>query len=375
MSPETRAHLLRFYDGRMLPDEMFAAMSGDPGWFSRATIARSARVRHFAPRPFDPGTLVIHDHGRQFDLYDYLSINRVTGLMVLKRGELAFECYQNGLTANTPWHSCSLAKSVASTLMGMAVQEGAIASLEQTIGDYLDMAGPYREVTLRQLLGMCSGVRWNEAYSDSRSDRRGLLDAQTRCEPGAIVAFMQTLDAHAPAGSAWTYSTGESYLVAAVMEQATGMSLAAYASERLWSRIGMQHDATWWTESPGGMTVSGSGLYATLGDYARFGQFALEGGRAGGQALLPADWFARAGAAQHIHGGTVPYGYMWWIPQHPAPELAGAFQAEGIYGQYIHVNPAHELVAVVLSARNKPTAAYRLEISDNAFFAALATAT
>ena len=152
-----------------------------------------------------------------------------------------------------------------------------------------------------------------------------MLAVQSRWQPGGILGFMKDLPAATPPGGAWTYNTGESYLVGAVMEAATGVSLADYLSDRIWSRAGMAMDARWWSEAPDGLTISGSGMNACLGDYARFGQFVLEGGRIGDAHLLP----------------------------------------DG---------PAEELVVVVASARAKPGYRRRLEINDDAFFAAVARA-
>jgi CubicO group peptidase (beta-lactamase class C family) len=176
------------------------------------------------------------------------------------------------------------------------------------------------------------------------------------------------------AGGAWAYNTGESYLVAALLENATGRSLTDYLSEKIWSRLGMDQDATWWLDSPGGMVVSGSGMGATMRDYARFGQFVLDDGVIEGERVVPAGWFREAGAPYHIGEKLVPYGYMWWVPELQAPELEGAFQAEGIYGQYIHVNPRENLMIVLLSARSKPNYRLRYELNDDAFFAAVARA-
>lgn len=136
----------------------------------------------------------------------------------------------------------------------------------------------------------------------------------------------------------------------------------------------MESDASWWSESPDGMTIAGSGMHATLRDYGRFGQFVLDEGRIGAETLLPEGWNAEAGAGYRIGETMIPYGYMWWIPLLPDPALAGSFQAEGIYGQHIHINPRERLVVVVLCARSKPSYRQRLEINDDAFFAAVARA-
>lgn len=374
MTPQAAARLTRFYDGTLLPDEMIEVMTTDQGWFPSRVIRAGGTVRDFADHPGGLPPIRIADQARVFDLYDYLTTNAIAGLVILKRGQMVFQTGQRGVGPETLWHSCSLAKSIAATLVGVALKEGAIRSLDDPVSHYVAVEGGYRAVTLRQLLRMNSGIRWNEDYVDPASDRRRLLAVQSRWQPGGILGFMKDLPAATPPGGAWTYNTGESYLVGAVMEAATGVSLADYLSDRIWSRAGMAMDARWWSEAPDGLTISGSGMNACLGDYARFGQFVLDGGRIGDEHLLPDGWVAEAGAPYRIGDRVVPYGYMWWVPELPDPILAGSFQAEGIYGQYIHINPAEELVVVVASARAKPGYRRRLEINDDAFFAAVARA-
>jgi CubicO group peptidase (beta-lactamase class C family) len=369
-----RSQLMSFFDGTLLPDELVATMSADQGWFPARVVRRGGEVRPLQHAPFGLPPLAIQDHGRSFDLRDYLSVNRVAGLLVLKDGAVVAEHYGLGIGAETRWNSCSLAKSVAATLVGIALKEGAIASLDDPVTRYMPLGGVYAQVSVRQLLRLASGVRWREDYTDATSDRRQLLDIQCRWEEGGIARHMASLPAATAAGASWTYNTGESYLIGLLMQNATGMSLADYCSEKLWSRLGMEADTSWWSESPAGMTIAGSGMHATLRDYGRFGQFVLDEGRIGDEKMLPDGWNAEAGAGFDIGDETIPYGYMWWIPVLHDARLAGCFQAEGIYGQHIHINPSERLVVVVLCARSKPSFRQRLEINDDAFFAAVAGA-
>lgn len=373
MKPEAQAQIRRFFDGTLLPDEVMEAMTGDCGWFPSRTVMPGSHATAFESAGSSLEGLRVEDHGRSFDLYDYLSVNRVAGLMVLKDGKRVVEVYSLGIDARTMWNSCSLAKSVSSTLVGIAAGEGLI-DLDAPVTRYADVGGIYKNVSIRQLLRMASGIRWRETYEDPTSERRQLLDIQIEWRKRGILDFMEGLPAETPPGKSWKYNTGESYVVSAVMEGATGMNMADYLQSRLWSKLGMEAEARLWTESVGGMAISGSGMFATMRDYARFGQFVLGGGRVGGLDLLPEGWVAEAGAPFEIDGTIIPYGYMWWIPVLDDPELNGSFQAEGIYGQFIHINPRRRLVAVVLSARSKPGYTKRFEINDDAFFAALARA-
>lgn len=360
--------------GPCSPKELVATMSADQGWFPSRVVRRGDEVRSLPRVSFALPRLSIPDHGRSFDLYDYLSVNRIAGLLVIKDGVVVTEYYGLGIDAQTKWNSCSLAKSVAATLVGIALRQGAIESLDDPVTRYIPLGGVYAQVSVRQLLRLASGVRWREDYTDPTSDRRQLLEIQCRCEEGGIARHMASLPAATPAGESWVYNTGESYLVSLLMQNVTGRNLAEYCSEKLWSKAGMEADASWWSESPEGMTISGSGMHATLRDYARFGQFVLDEGWLNDEQLLPDGWNAEAGAPFAIGDQTIPYGYMWWIPTLQDARLEGSFQAEGIYGQHIHINPRERLVVVALCARSKPSFRQRLEINDDAFFAAVAEA-
>ena len=135
----------------------------------------------------------------------------------------------------------------------------------------------------------------------------------------------------------------------------------------------MEQDATWWMDSPNGRTLSGSGMTATLRDYGRFGQFVLENGVIDGVSIVPENWFTQGSQPKtKLEEGKFGYGYGWWIPPNSNAMHNGAFQAEGIYGQYIYIHPKQRLVIVLLSARSKPSAYSRLEWTDELFFATVA---
>lgn len=371
-----REPLKRFFDGSMKPGETVHALAHYHELFTVRTIARGGE-----PRGLPTGGAVLPDiaieaDGRTFDIYDYLATNRVAGLLIMKDGKVVCENYELGATPETLWASCSMAKSIASTLVGAAVLDGHIQSLDDPLSRYIEplATSAYADVSVRQLLQMASGVQWDETYTDPNSARRRLLETQLRFEPGAVVRHMSQLARGAAPGSSWKYNTGDSYLVGALLQAATGVDTTQYLSTKIWARLGMERDAHWWVEGQGGMVFAGSGISATLRDYARFGQLVLEGGRIDGEPLVPEGWFLEAGAPAVVGGQKVPYGYMWWIPELADPVLEGSFQAAGIYGQFLHINPRERLVVVVLSARSKPSARFRLELDDDAFFAAVAKA-
>jgi CubicO group peptidase (beta-lactamase class C family) len=294
--------------------------------------------------------------------------------LVLKDGEIAFEDYELGVGPDTHWASFSMAKSVTSTLVGAALADGLISSLDDPVVRYVPAlrGGAYEGVSIRQVLTMSSGVGWNETYTDPTSDRRKVLELQLNGRPGDVLRYMSSLSRAAVPGSAWNYNTGETFVLGAVVEGATHRPLTDYLTEKIWSKAGMEQDASWWVDGPNGMTWAGSGIGATLRDYGRFGLIAADNGRLNGRSIVPDGWFKEASAPHSIGGKTVDYGYMWWVPPQTNPVHIGAFEAVGIFGQYMYVNPRQRLVIVVLSARSKPET--QIELDDDAFFSAVATA-
>lgn len=362
------------YDATASPEQQAFAFRNTDRFFPTRTVRRGADVHPLPPaeKRLDPESLRFPDGGGSVDLPAYLSAHRVSGLLVLKAGRIAFEEYRLGMSRTARWGSMSVVKSMTSTLIGAAIHEGRIASIDDPLPRYLpELAGTaYDRVTVRQLLQMASGVKWNEAYADPASDRRRMLDLQICGAPGAILAYMGGLPRAGEPGTVWNYSTGETHVAGALLRAAVGRPLAEYLSEKIWAKFGMESDATWWLESSEGLEVGGSGLSATLRDYGRFGLFFIGGGRAGDDYVLPEGWLRDAGSPQRIGGGAVPYGYMWW-PANAGQDAihAGALVAAGIFGQFLYLNPRENLVVVQLSADPKPLPPVPFE-----FFAALARA-
>lgn len=280
-------------------------------------------------------------------LDDYMDRYHVAGLMVLQDGKVRLRRHGLGFGPEDRWESFSVAKSVTSTLLGIALQQGHIGSLDDTLPTYIpELAGSaYAEVTVRQLLTMTSGVRWNEDYADDQSDvaqmyRGACVDGQAH-----VLSYLSRLPRDWPPGTRWNYNTAETDLLGIVVERATGRPLAHYLSDTIWKPYGMEADAWWIRDECDGSNTGGSGLSATLADYARLGQFMLEGGRIDGEPVIAREWME--GAVQGQDATNAPergYGYQWWT------DTGGSYSAVGIFGQMVHVDPARELVIVQLAA-------------------------
>ena len=299
--------------------------------------------------------------GRRYDLDDYLRRQSVTGLLIIKDGSIVREFYGGGNTDTTLWTSRSVAKSVVSILVGIALEEGAIRSVDDQITAYLPelKRSAWQGVTLRQLLQHTSGVAWNENYKDPASDFAKLTRCEAHRQPYGCVLNLVGSVKRAPGimpGEVWSYNTGGAWLVGRLLEQATGMSLARYLQTRLWSRFAMQSDGVWESLIPGRSDMGGHGLNATLRDWGRFALFvSRDGVLPSGERLLPKGWIAESTTWTRARGSVTPeapngqYGYQWWF-QGGTPSADRTFWAEGIYGQAIAIDPADHLVLVQWSA-------------------------
>jgi CubicO group peptidase (beta-lactamase class C family) len=301
----------------------------------RGTMVRALPT---APEPIDAA---FSQGGVRYTIDSYMKAFRVSGLIAIKNGRIVLERYGLGRTPDERWTSFSVAKSVTSTLIGAAIQDGKISSLDDPVTRYIPQlaGGAYGGVTIRQLLTMTSGVKWNEDYSDPNSDVAKV--GFTPPEPGVnpIVSYMRRLPREAPAGTKFVYKTGETDLAGVLLSNAVGESMSDYFSRKIWAPFGMEQDAAWVLDSAG-HERGGCCLSMTLRDYGRLGLFMLEGGKAGGNQVVPAGWIEDATRA---HVAKPKYGYFWWI-------VPGGYEAEGIYGQVIAVFPADHLVIAMNSA-------------------------
>src|SRR5687767_5593926 len=365
----------QIYDGVLPFDAAVRTFRNIDRLFPTRVVPRSTTPLPLQVDPASFPQIRFVDRDSQYTLDRFLELNRVTGLLVLQDGRIRLERYLHGNSPRTRWMSMSVAKSITSTLIGAAVHEGKLSLSDQVVKHVPALAGSaYDGATVRDVLMMSSGVRWNETYTDPRSDRRRLLEAQISQRPGSALEVMRALPRAAEPGTRHTYNTGETQVAGEIVRSAVGKPLATYLAERIWSKVGMESDANWWLDSPDGVEIGGSGFSATLRDYARFGQFILNDGVANGERILPEGWVREATSGKTLKGGTPLdfYGYLWWPGTSAGAKRDRAFTADGIYGQHIYVNPAARVVIVLWSAQAKPVGT---EVVDNwTFFGAVVEA-
>lgn len=320
--------------------------------YAVGTIRKGDKVLELpaASRQINPSITV---EGKTSAIDAFMKDNRITGVMALRNGQVILERYALGRKPTDRWTSFSVAKSVTATLIGAAVKDGWISSIYDPITKYIpELRGSaYDGVSLRQVMTMTSGVRWNETYTDPKSDvaQAGLEPYKGGLNP--LVSYMKKLPREAEPGAKWVYKTGETDLAGIALGRAlAGKSLSEYASEKLWKPFGMEQDGIWMLDKAG-HERGGCCMSMTLRDYARIGLFMLGGGVINGASILPDGWVEQATSNQ-LPGSArekgQSYGYFWW----PRPDVAG-YAAQGVFGQSIVVVPEEKLVIAINSAMLK----------------------
>lgn len=285
------------------------------------------------------------------EVSDWVTARDVTALVVLKNGEIVHESYYKGTTAEDLRISWSVAKSYLSALIGVLVEEGAIASLDDPVTQYAPSLsdGAYDNATVRNVLNMASGVVFDEDYLDPKSDinRMGRVLALG----GSMDDFAADLnETFAASGAGWKYVSIDTHVLSMVVRGATGRPIAELLSEKIIAPMGLEYAPYYLTDGFGTAFVLG-GLNLTTRDYARMGQMFLQNGFYNGQQIVPEDWVAASTTASApTADGEIGYGYQWWIPKGSVP---GEFMARGIYGQYVYVNRAKGIVIATNAADRK----------------------
>jgi CubicO group peptidase (beta-lactamase class C family) len=290
--------------------------------------------------------------GRTLKLDDFLARQRLTGLLLIRNGEVLVERYQYDRTPAHRFVSHSMAKSIVSIAVGMALAEGKIASLDDAVSKYVPkLAGsPYGETSIRNVLRMSTGVAFREVY-DGKDDLARFAGLRRR--QGSIEALRAFSLREAEQGTRFHYASSETVILAVLLRAVTGTTLSEYLTGRLWQPMGAEADATWVKTRDG--IESGSGNFnATLRDYGRLGVLLANDGAIGGRQIVPRDYLLEATDWRRQPPAFAPrratpffgYGYQFWT----FPGEKRRFALLGVYGQSIFVDPELKLVMVVTAA-------------------------
>ncbi len=291
---------------------------------------------------------------KTIDTKTYLEDSWTTGFMVIKNNPLRFEKYFRGNTKTSTPITWSMSKSIVSALVGIAVHEGYIDDLEKAVSDYVPILkdSGYKDVSLKNVLQMSSGIRFNEDYGDFHSDINRM--GRTFALSTPMDDFVVSLTSQREQGTYNHYVSMDTQVLGMVLRKTTGIPLSKYLEEKIWKKIGMESDAYWIIDSKG-MEAAFGGLNVALRDYAKLGLLYLNKGQYKGEQIIPEQWIKDSVTpdSPHLLPGKRPnaswvlgYGYQWWIPQEPE----GDFLAIGIYNQYTYISPKYNTVIVKFSA-------------------------
>ena len=343
----TSYRILRYREPDARTQSIFPARAvrpADVAWnFARATTLRT---------DLDTVTVRVPD-GSRVPFSKYVVDQKVLAFVVVRNDTIIYELYRDGMTPSTIHNSFSAAKSVLSALVGIALADGKIRSLDDSVTDYLtDLRGipAYRGVTVRHLLEMKSGLRYTQAeggmWRSFRSDEANIYYTTN------IAKAVRNVPRELPPGTKWVYKDTDAALLGMVLAKATGTTVAAYTEEKLWRRIGTEHAATWSLDHDGGQEQVASGFNVVARDWARFGRLYLNGGVWEGQQVVPADWVAKSTA---VDTTRTPEISNWWQMQHsmywwhPLQAPAREYYADGSHGQRVYVDPASRTIVVQLA--------------------------
>jgi CubicO group peptidase (beta-lactamase class C family) len=291
--------------------------------------------------------------GGRYSLDEYFKRNFVTGFLVLHDNQIIFEKYFHEADQNSRFVSQSVSKSIVSILVGAAVEEGAIESIDDPVVKYLPYLSEsgYRNVTVKNLLQMSTGVKYSEDYEDPDSEAAMLGSALLVGTPSFKDYVKSIQPTKTPPGIKFEYQSVNTQVLGLLLEKVTGKRLNEYTQEKLWKKIGAQSDAFYYESKKQPDTCAFACFNATLRDYARIGLMMLKGGKLGKERVVSDAWVhdsttPDASFLKPSPGGGPGYAYQWWIPAGDE----GVFMAQGIYGQCIYVDPARHVVIVQTSA-------------------------
>jgi CubicO group peptidase (beta-lactamase class C family) len=285
---------------------------------------------------------------------DLLVETDTSALLVLEDGKLRFERYWLTGEQDVQWMSMSVAKSFISALVGIAIDEGHIRSVEDAVSDYVQelKGSAYDGVRIKDVLQMSSGANWTEVYGDPDSSISQI--GAVIATGGALNAFASSLARARDPGTYRLYNSADTQVLGMLLLNATGRAVHDYMTEKLWHPLGMEFDGYWVIDDTN-MEMTFGGLNATARDFAKLGELYRNNGRWNGQQIVSADWVRQSVTpdAPHLQPGSLPssdsimgYGYQWWIP----PGDNGEFSAIGVYNQFVYVHPTRNVVICKLSA-------------------------
>lgn len=317
-------------------DERETAFAHMDALFPTRAISASPSPKRLVSAPRNLAALTYEFNGNNRTVGDFLAERRTRGLLVVQGDQILLEHYAKNHGPDARWVSFSVTKSVTAMLIGAAIRDGYIESVNDPVSRYVPrfQGTPYGDVTVENVLQMASGIAWNEDYTDPESDVAKAGGANGI----RLLNYLKELSRAAPAGEQFNYNTAETNLAGEILRAAIGNNATTYLEKTIWHPFGMADAAHWMLGEPYGGELGGCCISATLRDYARLGLFAMSQLNESDDHPISAQYMRDSVAPSKGFDG---YGYFWWL------QGEGRFSALGIFGQQIFVNPALEMVVAV----------------------------
>jgi CubicO group peptidase (beta-lactamase class C family) len=322
-------------------------------------LVRRADTPSSLPRAKTEPELSYEYQGQNLAVDDYMARNPATGLLVARDSTILIERYQYARSDRDRFTSWSMAKTVTSMLIGVAIADGRIRSADDSAAVYVPALDgtEYGRTSLRHLLQMSSGVRFVEKYTPGDDVSRLALDTFMQRGPGGVAAVTPFNEREVAPGTRFSYASVETEVLGLVLAAAVGRSVSEYLQEKIWQPIGAEADASWIIDRSG-QEVTFCCFNAVLRDYARLGLLLAHDGNWRGRQLIPATWIREATSVRSDQPHLLPrtatpffgYGYQTWI----MPGDRRMFALLGVRGQAIYVDPASRLVMVTTAVRKLP---------------------
>lgn len=322
--------------------------------FDTRVVTRAGPVTEFPREDFAPPELKYDGEIYSYD--EFADVTKTNAFLIIRDGKIIFEDYRNNTDADTRFIAFSMSKSITSMLIGIALDKGAIRSVDDLAVVYapeLRDSG-YDGVTIRQILEMRSGVDYEERYDFGESPSLAAVIHENAVVQNRerFVDRAKTVGRKAEPGSRFNYATLDTAVLGRILEAATGQSISKFMSEYLWEPAGMEYSGFWIADgAPGvGRELNGMGYNASLRDFGRLGQLMLNGGVLGGRRILSEEWVRASTDMKPYENAAVggehgAYGYQWW----KLDDRPGSYMAIGLQGQFIYVDPRSKTVVVKLS--------------------------
>ena len=293
-----------------------------------------------------PSNITAGEESMAFDAF--LEKNKTVGFIIIQNDSIQYESYTNGYDESSIVPSFSMAKSICSILIGCAIDDKLIASVDEPIINYIPelKENGFEEVTIKHVLQMTSGIKFNESYFNPFGDAANFYYGRN------LRKAISKMKLKNGPGRTFEYVSGSSQLLGLVLERALeDKSITAYLEEKLWIPLGMEYDASWSIDrKKDGLEKTFCCINARARDFAKIGRLFLNKGNWNGKQIVSEDWVKQSTAVDYKEGSVAYYQYQWWLPT-----TTGDYMAQGLLGQYIYVNPQKDIIIVRLGKKEGDT--------------------